>query len=208
MTRRRCGRTGLLLLLLLTACRDPGSDDSPSLPIPQQTYVEVMAELARLRRRPPPARGAPERERLADSIRTEILARHHVSPEQILAFAEAAGRDPAFMLTISQAIAELSDSMDAELAAGESGVDRPDLEVDPARENPVRRDRSIPETSDSIAPPADRVPGARFATPATDTLSDPEFPPGGVDSLPAGDRTPARPERRPVRRPEKSRPPQ
>lgn len=189
MIRRGPRGQCLLLLLTLTACGDSGSGDHPELPVPRDTYVAVMAELAQLRRRPPPARGAPERERLADSARSEILARHGISAEDLVRFADAAGRDPTLMMEVSQAIAALSDSIDVELATGNRSDPTESLEQDPAsnastRSPPPRGDSSL------AAPPAsDPAPAPRFADPARDI-----------------DREPERPQRDSIRRPARSRP--
>ncbi len=197
-----------LLLLLLASCGEAGTGDPPDLPVPRDTYVEVMAELARLRRRPPPARGAPERERLADSARTEILARHAVSAEEIVLFADIAGRDPTLMMEISQAIAELSDSMDAQLAPGRSGGEETTLDKDPEASTSSGASPR-PGTDPGAGPPtSDPVPGPRFADPEPDSASDSERFDVETDSAAAPVRTPERPERSPIRRPARTRPPQ
>ncbi|MCL7974618.1 MAG: hypothetical protein M8835_08705 [marine benthic group bacterium] len=206
MIRLRPRRHGLLLLLLLTSCGETGTGDRATLPVPRDTYVRSMAELARLRRRPPPARGAPERERLADSARTEILTRHGVSAEDLVAFADVAGRDPTLMMEISQAIAELGDSMDAELAPGNPSETTQTLDRDSAPSESTGASSSRQDTSATGPPTTDPVPSPRFADPATDGALESEQPQENADSVTSTDRTPERPERRPIRRPARSRP--
>jgi hypothetical protein len=207
MIRMGNGGKRLLLLLPLMSCGDAASGVPPSLPIPQETYVAVMAELARLRRRPPAARSAPERERIADSIRTEVLARYEVSPEEIVEFADIAGRDPTFMMEVSQAIAEISDSIDAELAVEVSGDEASTAAGEPASEADSSTPRASSAGPESDPAPADPVPGARFANPVPDSLPGVEEPEGEADSVPSGDRAPALLEQRRLRRLERTRPP-
>jgi hypothetical protein len=165
-----------------------------------------MAELARLRRRPPSARSAPERERLADSIRGEVLARYEVSPGEIVEFADVAGRDPTFMMEVSQAIAEFSDSLDAELALEGSGDEADTSGDEPASESAASTPPSSTAGPESDPVAADPVPGARFANPVPDSLPGDESPEGEADSVPPADRAPVRPDPRRLQRPEKSRP--
>ena len=75
-------------LSLVTGCKERAASEDVALPIPEDSYVAVMAELARVRRRPPPARGQLERDRLADSVRTEVLERHGVTAAELIEFAD------------------------------------------------------------------------------------------------------------------------
>jgi hypothetical protein len=134
----------------------------------QDTYVEVMVELTRLRRLPPSARGAPERERLSDSIRADILSRHGVTAEQVVAFADFVGRDPTLMMGLSQAISERSDSITAALARADSGQDAgiettEDMvdEEDGLNEQAIADDEAIAD-EEAAATLTDSVPGPRF----------------------------------------------
>ena len=52
-----------LILSLVTGCEERATIEDVIPPIPDDSYVEVMAELTRLRRRPPTARGQIERDR-------------------------------------------------------------------------------------------------------------------------------------------------
>ena len=185
-------RFALLLLPVLVGC--PNADEpAAELPIPQESYVNVMVELTRLKRFPPPARGEPERERLSDSIRTEILARHGVTAAEIAAFADVAGRDPTLMMELSQAIAERADSLQAALARGDSTPssspgDRVESEVPDPEES---------EAEDAVADP---VPGPRFAQPVDSvTLDRPADSPRIFPRRPVG---------RAIERPVKSRDPE
>lgn len=158
MTRFLRQRVALLALPVLAGCAD-ANEQAAQLPFPQDTYVDVMVELTRLRRLPPPARGEPERERLSDSIRADILARHGVTADQVVAFADVAGRDPTLMMGLSQAIAERSDSLQAALARGDS--------VRPSGTDSGRAPaagRSGESRAGEVA--ADSVPEPRFADPA------------------------------------------
>jgi hypothetical protein len=207
MTRLRPRRKALLFLSLLTACGEPSTGDPLPTSIPRGTYVEVMAELARLRRRPPPARGAPERSRLADSARAEILARHGVTAEQILEFADAAGRDPTLMMELSQSVAALSDSMDAELSPGNSESASPASGESP---EPDRAARESPPKAGAVAADSsahDPIQSPRFADPVVDSAPVLQSPEMNADSAELDGRAPERTRTGPVRRPTKSRPP-
>jgi hypothetical protein len=186
----------LLIVAALTAC-DNGGEQSVSLPMPQDTYVDVMVELTRLRRKPPSARGAPERERLADSMRAEILERHGVTPEDLLAFADVAGRDPTLMMGLSQAIAELGDSLEVRLSRAETAGDQGDSGADSA-DPPATEADSMEVTA----------PSAESDTPALPPRSNESAAPRPRFSVPADSAMPVEVDSpgRSLRRPPKTRP--
>ena len=188
MTRFLRRRLCLLLFPVLAGCAER-DEQATQLPMSQGTYVDVMAELTRLRRLPPPARGEPERERLADSIRAEILLRHGVTAEQLVAFADVAGRDPTLMMGLSQAIAERADSVQAEIARGDStaaaetGASGDSAATRRGESRPVEAsvDTALSGADGASSPPSsiedpseeDSVPGPRFAEPSDSSVRDP-----------------------------------
>ena len=101
-----------LILSLVTGCDERAAREDVTLPIPEDSYVAVMAELARVRRRPPHARGQIERDRLADSVRAEVLERHGVTAVEMVEFADGAGSDPGRMQDIAERIEALADSLE------------------------------------------------------------------------------------------------
>jgi hypothetical protein len=122
-----------LLLSLVTGCEERATIEDVIPPIPDDSYVEVMAELTRIRRRPPTARGQIERDRLADSVRTEVLNRHGVTVAEIIEFADVVGSDPGRMQDLAERIATLADSLDAD-----------STRVDSVRAVPIRGDPAAP----------------------------------------------------------------
>ncbi len=109
-----------LILSLVTGCEERAASEDVVPPIPDDSYVEVMAELSRLRRRAPTARGQLERNRLADSVRTEVLERHGVTAAEIIAYSDVVGSDPGRMQLLAERIATLADSLDADSARADS----------------------------------------------------------------------------------------
>jgi hypothetical protein len=109
-----------IILSLVTGCDERATSEYVIPPIPDDSYVEVMAELTRLRRRPPTARGQIERDRLADSVRTEVLHRHGVTAAEIVAFSDVVGPDPSRMQILAERIATLADSLDADSVRADS----------------------------------------------------------------------------------------
>lgn len=109
-----------LILSLVTGCEERATGEDVVPPIPDDSYVEVMAELSRLRRRAPTARGQIERNRLADSVRTEVLERHGVTAAEMIAFSDVVGSDPGRMQILAERIATLADSLDADSARADS----------------------------------------------------------------------------------------
>ena len=166
--------------------------------------MDVMVELTRLKRLPPPARGEPERERLSDSIRADILARHGVTAAEVVAFAEVAGRDPTLMMGLSQAIAERADSLQVALARGDSvSTSGSRAAADSARGNQgdataggAAETGGAEQTGGAAA---DSAPGPRFAEPVDSVSSDrpadtprfsPRRPPGRAIERPVKARDP------------------
>ena len=145
-----------LILSLVTGCDERAAREDVTLPIPEDSYVGVMAELARVRRRPPPARGQLERDRLADSVRTEVLERHGVTAVEIVEFADAVGADPGRMQDIAERIEALADSLEAGSVQPDSS--RADSVVIRASEDSAEEPGADPETrfgNPDLAPPAD-----------------------------------------------------
>jgi hypothetical protein len=215
-----------LMLSLLAGCEARTAGEESLTPIPEDTYVAVMAELADLRRRPPPARGQIERDRLADSVRTDVLVRHGVTAAELIEFADVVGSDPGRMQSLTERIETFADSLEVAVARQDS------IRSDSVGQAQVsERQDSLPVT-DTLAIGTGRdtadsseartaEPGARFADPdlelpadsgetvdpaaaesdslpATDTLRD-------VDSVPPTGAAPIRRRpgnsRRPVPRP-------
>ncbi len=142
-----------LCLSLLTGCVEGAPTASPEPPVPEDSYVQVMAELTRLRRHPPIAGGQIERDRLADSVRLEILDRHGMTAADMVALADVAGSDPARMQLLAERIASLADSLDADSIRADA--DRVRLSERPEGSDPV----------DPVVPGHD--PGPRFRPPGT-----------------------------------------
>jgi hypothetical protein len=191
MTRFLRHRIAFLLLPVLVGCQN-ADEPAAELPIPQDTYVDVMVELTRLKRLPPPARGEPERQRLSDSIRAEILTRHGVTAAEIVAFADIAGRDPTLMMGLSQAIAERADSIQAALARGDSVPSSGrGAAADPAG--------GKQEEAEAAGAAEDAAPAPRFAEPSDSVTLD---RPADTARI-----APRRPPGRPIERPLRSRDP-
>ena len=215
-----------LILSLLAGCETRTASEELLTPIPEDSYVAVMGELANLRRRPPHARGQIERDRLADSVRTEILIRRDVTAAELVEFADVVGSEPGRMQSLTERIESFADSLEV------SAVRLDSIQADsvvqsqesdgqdslPVTDTPAM-DTGRGTADSSEARTAER--GARFADPdlevpavadetvdpaaaegdslpATDTLRD-------VDSMPPTDAAPIRRRpgnsRRPVQRP-------
>lgn len=100
-----------LLVLLLGACAGP--ERSPA-PVPDSTYVEVMARLSRVRS----GRVDPDADSLApgkaDSLRRRILEEHGVSASDLEQFARVVGDEPARMQRLWERIRARVDSLQKE----------------------------------------------------------------------------------------------
>jgi hypothetical protein len=166
-----------LLLSLLAGCEERTASEEFTTPISEDSYVAVMAELARVRRRPPHARGQIERDRLADSVRTEVLLRHGVTAAELIEFADVAGSDPARMQSLTERIETFADSIETSTIRADSIradsvaqiqlSDRPDslLESDTLVADSIR---VIGDSSESRTV----EPGARFADPDLNGVAD------------------------------------
>lgn len=77
----------ILLVLTLAAC---GGGADPETAIDRETFVETYLDL-----RAPVLVGT--RERITPAEREAVLARHGVTEEQLLEFAEVHGADPGYM---------------------------------------------------------------------------------------------------------------
>ena len=147
-------------LSLVTGCKERAASEDVALPIPEDSYVAVMAELARVRRRPPPARGQLERDRLADSVRTEVLERHGVTAAELVDFAAAVGSDPGRMQDLAERIESFADSLEtgavrADTIRADSGVSRP---AEVATEG-QGTDRETRFRDPDLAPPCQNIKG-------------------------------------------------
>ncbi len=170
---------GCLLTLLLLAC---GRDEVTPVPndaltLLEDTYIQVMAELSDLKRRPPPARIAADRERLADSVRTQILEAHGVTPEELLTFSEIVGRNPARMQLLAERIAEQVDTIAARRA----------------REDSVRLDTAAPDSVPTDSVGTDSLPAADSAADSERVAPQPREQPSRVpirESKPVNPRKP------------------
>lgn len=141
-----------LCLSLVVGCGEDVPTAYSDLPMTEDSYVGVMADLVRLQRHPPVARGQIERDRLADSVRLEILERHGVSPSALVEFADIVGYDPAAMQVLAEQIAELADSLEADSIR---------TEADRTRTSDGASDSDLIEP---VVPGRD--PGPRFKSPA------------------------------------------
>jgi hypothetical protein len=142
--------------LVVFGCRPDtaGGDD----PIAPDTYVAVMAELADLRRFPPPGDDRSDRDARTDSMRVEILRAHGVTPEELLAFAEHVGPDPERMEALTERIATLTDSLAGlrdtatvndpeDLPSPGVGVATSDTAASlPVEESPPDREQALPRS--------------------------------------------------------------
>ncbi|MGD8496946.1 MAG: hypothetical protein PVF05_12225 [Gemmatimonadales bacterium] len=96
----------------------------PDGPVGADTYVEVMSELADLKRFPPPGPDYVTRSARADSVRQAILDRHGVTVDELLSYAEQVGAEPGRMLELTDRISTITDSLAREhrTAGGDSLV--------------------------------------------------------------------------------------
>ncbi len=201
-----------IMLSLVTGCDERATSEYLIPPIPDDSYVEVMAELTRLRRRPPTARGQIERDRLADSVRTEVLHRHGVTAAEIVAFSDVVGPDPSRMQILAERIATLADSLDADSVRADSmradsiradsvaqaarfdrldavaGMDTLDSGTDPSAEDDPEVQGGDPEPR--IAIPSLANPGFAIPGLAIPSLAIPADSGTRIESAAAGDTLP------------------
>lgn len=109
-----------LILSLVTGCEERTASEELTPPMSEDSYVAVMAELARVRRRPPHARGQVERDRLADSVRTDVLLRHGVTAAELIEFADVVGSDPSRMQSLTERIETFADSIETSTVRADS----------------------------------------------------------------------------------------
>lgn len=83
----------------------------PEGPVEADTYVEVMSELADLKRFPPSGPDYVTRSTRADSARQAILDRHGVTVDELLSYAEQVGAEPGRMLELTDRISAITDSL-------------------------------------------------------------------------------------------------
>ena len=98
--------------LPLAAGCDGGSSPIEGTMDPE-VFVSVMAQLSQVYQFPPAGTLADDRHARADSLRSQILREHGVTAEQLIEFAERAGRDPTRMEELAERIAALNDSLTA-----------------------------------------------------------------------------------------------
>jgi hypothetical protein len=77
----------------------------------EELYIEVMTRLMLLDADLPPGATPAERETRADSARSEILAAHGVTAEEVLDFAEAVGTEAGHMEALWLEITQRYDSL-------------------------------------------------------------------------------------------------
>lgn len=147
-------RAAILTAAILAApiaCDSAGPE--PRGPIDDDTYVAVMSELADLRRFPSRGRDRMSRDAATDSARRAVLDHHGVTVDELLAFAEILGGQPARMVEISERISAVTDSL-AELRSRDerdgSAADTAGLETGAAGS----------DTAADVGPDADNVPAA------------------------------------------------
>lgn len=100
----------LVALLLTGACGGEPVDEAVEGPVTDTTYVAVITDLLLLDA-DPPRRDTPEESAVAaDSSRSEILDEHGVTAEEVLTFAESAGREPGRMQELWEQITHVYDS--------------------------------------------------------------------------------------------------
>jgi len=100
-----------LVIATLVACGAPDQDETIAEGLPDYVYVEVMTELLLLDASLPGDRMLPEREAgLADSLRSDILAAHGVTAQEILDFTEANGGEAGRMEGLWERITHVYDS--------------------------------------------------------------------------------------------------
>jgi hypothetical protein len=98
-----------LVAAVLLGCES--APPEPQGPVSADAYVAVMAELADLKRFPPPGPDFVTRTARADSVRQAILDRHGVTAEDLLTYAEQLGSHPDRMLELTDRIIAISDSL-------------------------------------------------------------------------------------------------
>lgn len=166
-----------LILSFLTGCEERMASEELTTPISEDSYVAVMAELARVRRRPPHARGQVERDRLADSVRTEVLLRHGVTAAELIEFADVAGSDPARMQSLTERIETFADSIEIYRARADSS--RADsvaqIELPDGPDSLIESDTLVADSIRVIVDSSESrtvEPGARFADPDLNSVAD------------------------------------
>lgn len=112
--RRTLVITASTALLAAASLGCESAPPEPEGPISADAYVAVMAELADLKRFPPPGRDFVTRTARTDSIRQAILDRHGVTADDLLTYAERLGSHPDRMLELTDRIIAVSDSLAGE----------------------------------------------------------------------------------------------
>lgn len=135
------------LFLAATCAGEPERPGSP-LPLDDDAYVEVMAQLELIRSRSFPAEEPETRQALADSARAAVLSDRGVDAGELLRFAEIVGADPGRMEDLSGRIAALADSLrEIEAAARDS------LEAAARDSTGAAEGRDSLASQDSVPPP-------------------------------------------------------
>jgi hypothetical protein len=145
------------LAIIFAACGGT-AEHSPEGPMTDDVYVSAMVDLLLLDTYPPDTSSADDLEAAKDSARRDILDRHGISAAELLAFANAAGSDPAHMRELWERITSAHDSiritsLRAEAEARSEIPERPaDDHADTAR--PTGGPRDSAELARTLAPPS------------------------------------------------------
>ncbi|MFQ5889230.1 MAG: hypothetical protein ACE5JR_04160 [Gemmatimonadota bacterium] len=178
-------RTLVPTLLLAAACGDAPRSHAG---LTDSAYVELLARLV-LVEATTPAVGPPLARRQAeDSARAAILEEHGVSPDSLIRFAEIAGRDPARMQALWEAIAARVDSLTPGMPASQgAGEPAPASAEGIPRDVARRPPPGVPSRGNAAAGPSGRPgPVAGGEPPARTTPATVDGEGGEAPARPAG----------------------
>jgi len=156
--RRTLVITASTALLAAATLGCESAPPEPEGPISADAYVAVMAELADLKRFPPPGPDFVTRTARADSVRQAILDRNGVTAEELLTYAEQLGSHPDRMLELTDRIIAVSDSLAGEPKAWKTSDrragDRGAAGAAAGRDSVAAGDGAVTGRDSSAAPPA------------------------------------------------------